>query len=68
MISQNEKKYRLYFILGVAIIVIGSMTAMRLNNNLIWIITGIIAIMMCVFLWIYRKKYDVHENSIRSLY
>ncbi|MBA7660289.1 hypothetical protein ES703_68291 [subsurface metagenome] len=53
------KKYRLYFILGAIIVAIGSVTAILLKNNLIWIVTGIIAIMLCIFLWIYRKKHDV---------
>ena len=67
MISQNnEKKYKLYFILGAIIIAIGSVTAILLKNNLIWIVTGIIAIMLCIFLWIYRKKYDVMDKDERQ--
>lgn len=67
MIAQNnEKKYKLYFILGAVIIAIGSVTAILLKNNLIWIITIIIAIMLCIFLWIYRKKHDVMDKDERQ--
>ncbi|MBA7645884.1 hypothetical protein ES703_53643 [subsurface metagenome] len=66
MINQDGKKYKLYLILGAVIIAIGSMTAILLKNNLIWILTGIIAIVLCIFLWIYRKKHDITDKDERQ--
>ena len=67
MISQNnEKKYKWHVLLGAIIVAIGSVTAISLKNNLIWIITGIVAIIWTVFLLIYRKKHDVKGKDERE--
>ena len=67
MIKQdNEKKYKWYAILGVIIVAIGVNIGIQLKNNLIGITTMIIAIMLCIFLWIYRKKHDILGKDERQ--
>ena len=59
--QNNQKKYKLYFILGIIIVAMGIFIATLLKSNSTWIITWIIAVVLCIFLLIYRKKHDVYD-------